>query len=1042
MRVWRWGQEVWAQGNAFEVEVYIWSAGAVLYSLAIDQPPFAGARSTLDILNRKRNFFQTEEADRPSRFDVEVGMSAISSRPASRTSVGGGGGGMRSKSYKGPPKKPGRRAKGLSEQALCYDVDGTRVSRNKKRWVVSYAAAMAESSERALLIDPRALARAAQTVQTALGHSSAPNSYSNPAFRESDHHIYDPGPDLFEDELDSDYGSDEEHAPYEHPQSSIVAIPLLPYIGRSRTVNPSRSRFHSWHIKVAAIFDIAYGLEPAPIALPGTISLDCSCPPSANSRRPRTIKVYDVGSPFVTVGLCCHNHIVENIVRAGLFPASPSNPQVAFTMTLLRWFQTLVDQAGMGAHNMAMTIESFLRRGTTFRQSRTQFEATDTLRKQLRNALTWLTVIERYAEQMSLQFRPSWTEQRPGLAEDHLILTLNNLADSCPACFQPFKHGVPKVPGSLDGPQIIIAIDGNFTQKRRRRDDSVCKQPFPPRRFLSQRQVAKAETDWRAASGSNPDQESCIANIRAIDCHATASHNSPFEVTGLMGACCRHDIPLVMCDMLTPGERHYYATALIKAIIDAVGPNLTHLGVAYDIGCRFDPSTKVASLFRTDTVKISWAVPVFHVYGHTYSCQLRYSPRHLPGYGFTDGEGMERVWSALSNLINTTRNMAQGERRFSLEERCQYIASQRRLDLFKHLKSKETRLRIVAAAARAVLSSAFDQDCVAAQYRIDASVGSSPSDPCPSPANGSALRSISPLQSGPDASQPRVASSPVSRRPKYLLSAGPPRVTSIDSVSDWNPPSEFHGIDEEVLLVVRQMSIDRRSVTQLNATNRRRKKPAPLDAVPTYCRDLLRMLAEIRLVQSCMYDRPAAAAAHKVMHKINLALKEEHPDDCDEPPSQLEWSSLFDDDTFQTIEDWAEDDRPSRGHAAWWANPATAKAINAFEELCRIAEERHRIDFERSAAGTWIKERIEHLHDVASEHVVYQDALTDAQYLIKHWDGIGDYASLLLPRGCFLPQHEGDYDEPSEDDEDPELDAQLRRLAMDDDDQDPNGLED
>ncbi|CAD6923084.1 unnamed protein product [Tilletia controversa] len=159
---------------------------------------------------------------------------------------------------------------------------------------------MAESSERALLIDPRALARAAQTVQTALGHSSAPNSYSNPAFRESDHHIYDPGPDLFEDELDSDYGSDEEHAPYEHPQSSIVAIPLLPYIGRSRTVNPSRSRFHSWHIKVAAIFDIAYGLEPAPIALPGTISLDCSCPPSANSRRPRTIKVYDVGSPFVT----------------------------------------------------------------------------------------------------------------------------------------------------------------------------------------------------------------------------------------------------------------------------------------------------------------------------------------------------------------------------------------------------------------------------------------------------------------------------------------------------------------------------------------------------------------------------------------------------------------------------------------------------------------------------------------------------------------------------------------------------------------------
>ncbi|KAE8211820.1 hypothetical protein CF327_g4466 [Tilletia walkeri] len=86
----RRGRGQGGEEGVFGVKVDIWSAGAVLYSLAIDQPPFSRARSTIDILNRKRNFFQTEEQDRTSRFDVEVGMSSISSRPGSRASNLGG----------------------------------------------------------------------------------------------------------------------------------------------------------------------------------------------------------------------------------------------------------------------------------------------------------------------------------------------------------------------------------------------------------------------------------------------------------------------------------------------------------------------------------------------------------------------------------------------------------------------------------------------------------------------------------------------------------------------------------------------------------------------------------------------------------------------------------------------------------------------------------------------------------------------------------------------------------------------------------------
>ncbi|KAL9940657.1 hypothetical protein V8E36_000145 [Tilletia maclaganii] len=114
---------------AFGVKVDIWSAGAVLYSLAIDQPPFSRARSTIDILNRKRNFFQTEEQDRTSRFEVETGMSSLTgmlSRPGSRMSATGGGSGAatgtgtpsRHGSLRGRPARDGQHARVSSENLL------------------------------------------------------------------------------------------------------------------------------------------------------------------------------------------------------------------------------------------------------------------------------------------------------------------------------------------------------------------------------------------------------------------------------------------------------------------------------------------------------------------------------------------------------------------------------------------------------------------------------------------------------------------------------------------------------------------------------------------------------------------------------------------------------------------------------------------------------------------------------------------------------------------------------------------------------------
>lgn len=47
-----------------------------------------------------------------------------------------------------------------------------------------------------------------------------------------------------------------------------------------------------------------------------------------------------------------------------------------------------------------------------------------------------------------------------------------------------------------------------------------------------------------------------------------------------------------------------------------------------------------------------------HAYGHQWSCQLVYNPRLREGFGLTDGEGVERLWSRMRKLIGVCRNSA------------------------------------------------------------------------------------------------------------------------------------------------------------------------------------------------------------------------------------------------------------------------------------------------------------------------------------------------------------------------------------------------
>ncbi|CAD7061801.1 unnamed protein product [Tilletia caries] len=845
-----------------------------------------------------------------------------------------------------------------SKHAKCIDGESRRritASRSNQSYTLRVGGTLPEVRHRPALLPANALADIATRIRKSRplrdnGPSTLKESADAMAHEDAedfDNYEFSTGDMSFlsHDHAEgSDVGSDIEEE--EDTQDLLQAMILCP-VPRKTLASPSR--FASWHAKVPHIFELAYGSIPHS---PPTLSMDCPCAPSPH-RRYVCIKVYDVGRPSLLQGECCHRHLVEMLIRADLFPASPSRPQVAFTMTLLRWHQILVDQAGLGANNMAQIIQSFLRRGTSFQRSRTPYSVPDTLRKQLKSALTWLTVTERYADHLATYVRPTWRPERPRLCHDDLVLTIDDLADSCPACFNTFKAGAPILDG--DSPQVMISIDGNFTQKRKGRPDT----------------------------GTDPDQENCIAKIRAIDSEGALGSSSLFDINGLM------------------------------AIVKAAGPNLRHLGVLYDIGCRFAPSTRVAAVFSS-RVKITWAVPIFHVYGHTYSCQVRFNPRNLPGFGWTDGEGMERVWSGLANLIGSTRNMSLGERRFALEERCHFITSERRLNLFHLLELKEGRLKAIQQKALSLFTDGLDHEGIPPQYRPGAE--------------------LAPLDGDDAAARPDVGDED-------------------EDDSDWQIPLQLRRIDPQMIRIVRRMSIGRRRAIEKSARDdRQRKKHPTLKAVALYSQDLLRILGEIQLLQGLMYDRPAAVRkgykttirlslslkaekdnARKKMKKVNDALIAEHPDDSDQPPFQHRWDQLFDDNIYQFVEQCAKEADPSLESLPWWAKTSTAKLINAFEELGRIREEFQRLQHERASAHDWLKARIVKLAQVKDEHAVYRDALSDALNLQRHWNDEEDCSTVLLPYGapvtCITVDHEIEDDQ--DDPDDPELQAHLNALALD-----------
>jgi hypothetical protein len=146
----------------------------------------------------------------------------------------------------------------------------------------------------------------------------------------------------------------------------------------------------------------------------------------------------------------------------------------------------------------------------------------------------------------------------------------------------------------------------------------------------------------------------CGESFLAADEKRQKASTQYFADTGVMALLCRHDRVLWLVNMTSAGEKQHYALVLLQRLFESL-PSEFRVGLLYDIGCQLHRSCVKWGFLKEFQDRIIFAISVFHAYGHQWPCQMIYHPRKCCGFGLTDGEGCERFWSSIKQLIAALR---------------------------------------------------------------------------------------------------------------------------------------------------------------------------------------------------------------------------------------------------------------------------------------------------------------------------------------------------------------------------------------------------
>ncbi|KAH9461465.1 hypothetical protein Pst134EA_017770 [Puccinia striiformis f. sp. tritici] len=241
---------------------------------------------------------------------------------------------------------------------------------------------------------------------------------------------------------------------------------------------------------------------------------------------------------------------------------------------------------------------------------------------------------------------------------DHLVDLALQLTEqqilagqSCPACFGPEPANSSDYPPATRN-RLCICLDGNFQHRHHSKASRNYETLQYPRIFLKEDAVELMTAEIRhfeLANKTTSQADRCADAHKAADDKRNESTWKGCDDTGLMGCCCRHDSAIYLTNIYKAGEQRSMPLALLKKLLGVIEEDRP-VGVLYDIGCSLDKYIKLRGLLPNHAKQLTFGTSIFHSYVHNWMCQLDYNPRFNTGWGMSDGEGLERMWSYLSPL--------------------------------------------------------------------------------------------------------------------------------------------------------------------------------------------------------------------------------------------------------------------------------------------------------------------------------------------------------------------------------------------------------
>ncbi|KAF7317928.1 CxC2 domain-containing protein [Mycena kentingensis (nom. inval.)] len=453
--------------------------------------------------------------------------------------------------------------------------------------------------------------------------------------------------------------------------------------------------------------------------------------------------VLDIGGIFeIDIQYCAcgdrllhrHGH-VSQLLGNGWYPATTIEPSTCATFRLLEYFRRLKVGSNVNANDFVRTLE------------------------RLTNATATRKVPERYKSfiRMARQWDYLKRSKRAGRAnyEDGLRTTEpGGLAVWCWACPDP-KRNLPQGWESVDKKfaylyKLMLALDANFRLKNRLRANERQDPSLGP--GLGYFVLLEAYKEWLRRYVAEEDVSTCIA-FQALMQKETRL-TTGLRVSGVGGCVCAHHglvRPLGIGD-LQKGERYANMDWILHSAVNASG--VKQMLLSYDIACQwkqrlllrgaallageeervrelegervreleetqpvaanFLESTEVGQgdagnnrkdvnetakpAIRTDlkSYELQFGLPVWQAAVHEETCREEMSLSHAVGVGRTDGEGIERTWAVLNPVGYSTKEMGEGHRHDTIEDKIDNI------NFLKNIGEGDTLARklIIALAER------------------------------------------------------------------------------------------------------------------------------------------------------------------------------------------------------------------------------------------------------------------------------------------------------------------------------------------------------